>query len=142
MLVILGGIDFAIQQSLKLAVELDIGRGTRVGRDLALGEYLEQHGRQRITHDAGVADVGGQRLERARLRLGKGLGAGAGIACGILVGHELVLQRRAARGDLLELRRIAKAARRPAEQRSEEHTSELQSLMRLSYAVFCLKKKK
>src|SRR3546814_4013921 len=41
---------------------------------------------------------------------------------------------------------------RPAEQhevdaalvdgRSEEHTSELQSLMRISYAVFCLKKKK
>src|SRR3546814_2422677 len=32
--------------------------------------------------------------------------------------------------------------RRLAEQRSEEHTSELQSLMRISYAVFCLKKKK
>src|SRR3546814_7227766 len=29
-----------------------------------------------------------------------------------------------------------------AESRSEEHTSELQSLMRISYAVFCLKKKK
>src|SRR3546814_5252782 len=29
-----------------------------------------------------------------------------------------------------------------AEERSEEHTSELQSLMRISYAVFCLKKKK
>src|SRR3546814_8867461 len=28
------------------------------------------------------------------------------------------------------------------EYRSEEHTSELQSLMRISYAVFCLKKKK
>src|SRR3546814_1866912 len=28
------------------------------------------------------------------------------------------------------------------ENRSEEHTSELQSLMRISYAVFCLKKKK
>src|SRR3546814_4869657 len=28
-----------------------------------------------------------------------------------------------------------------APQRSEEHTSELQSLMRISYAVFCLKKK-
>src|SRR3546814_2540383 len=27
-------------------------------------------------------------------------------------------------------------------QRSEEHTSELQSLMRISYAVFCLKKKR
>src|SRR3546814_2840551 len=33
-------------------------------------------------------------------------------------------------------------AERGAEQRSEEHTSELQSLMRRSYAVFCLKKKK
>src|SRR3546814_1907162 len=33
----------------------------------------------------------------------------------------------------LESRRLA---------RSEEHTSELQSLMRISYAVFCLKKKK
>src|SRR3546814_3888077 len=33
-----------------------------------------------------------------------------------------------------------RAARRPG--RSEEHTSELQSLMRISYAVFCLKKKK
>src|SRR3546814_2947687 len=29
-----------------------------------------------------------------------------------------------------------------AHSRSEEHTSELQSLMRISYAVFCLKKKK
>src|SRR3546814_3401078 len=31
---------------------------------------------------------------------------------------------------------------RPLDARSEEHTSELQSLMRISYAVFCLKKKK
>src|SRR3546814_1826659 len=31
---------------------------------------------------------------------------------------------------------------RPKRQRSEEHTSELQSLMRISYAVFCLKKNK
>src|SRR3546814_3471261 len=30
----------------------------------------------------------------------------------------------------------------PSPARSEEHTSELQSLMRISYAVFCLKKKK
>src|SRR3546814_3164400 len=37
-----------------------------------------------------------------------------------------------------------KLARGPALEglRSEEHTSELQSLMRISYAVFCLKKKK
>src|SRR3546814_10349436 len=34
------------------------------------------------------------------------------------------------------------ASRCSAAMRSEEHTSELQSLMRISYAVFCLKKKK
>src|SRR3546814_5248740 len=34
------------------------------------------------------------------------------------------------------------AASRIPGMRSEEHTSELQSLMRISYAVFCLKKKK
>src|SRR3546814_9648472 len=34
------------------------------------------------------------------------------------------------------------AAARCGADRSEEHTSELQSLMRISYAVFCLKKKK
>src|SRR3546814_2639071 len=37
-----------------------------------------------------------------------------------------------------ESRRLMTLRRRP---RSEEHTSELQSLMRISYAVFCLKKK-
>src|SRR3546814_6659755 len=36
----------------------------------------------------------------------------------------------------------ASKARRRSSARSKEHTSELQSLMRISYAVFCLKKKK
>src|SRR3546814_10279836 len=36
-------------------------------------------------------------------------------------------------------KRVAKVRQAPG--RSEEHTSELQSLMRISYAVFCLKKK-
>src|SRR3546814_2958948 len=36
----------------------------------------------------------------------------------------------------------ARRRRGGAARRSEEHTSELQSLMRISYAVFCLKKKK
>src|SRR3546814_7789285 len=39
-------------------------------------------------------------------------------------------------GDTPDLSSYARVAR------SEEHTSELQSLMRISYAVFCLKKKK
>src|SRR3546814_6318254 len=38
------------------------------------------------------------------------------------------------------LRAADRVGHRP--RRSEEHTSELQSLMRISYAVFCLKKKK
>src|SRR3546814_6968174 len=37
--------------------------------------------------------------------------------------------------------RSSKDRRAPPPDRSEEHTSELQSLMRISYAVFCLKKK-
>src|SRR3546814_1265102 len=35
-----------------------------------------------------------------------------------------------------------RAQQKKLQERSEEHTSELQSLMRISYAVFCLKKKK
>src|SRR3546814_4131444 len=38
--------------------------------------------------------------------------------------------------------RLAEKPHHRTEARSEEHTSELQSLMRISYAVFCLKKKK
>src|SRR3546814_7945695 len=38
--------------------------------------------------------------------------------------------------------RAVSPAHGPRHRRSEEHTSELQSLMRISYAVFCLKKKK
>src|SRR3546814_14868092 len=39
-------------------------------------------------------------------------------------------------------RGVATESGTPGTHRSEEHTSELQSLMRISYAVFCLKKKK
>src|SRR3546814_7628246 len=53
-------------------------------------------------------------------------------------------------GDLARVRSLMRFSVRPAVERelqpmkgrSEEHTSELQSLMRISYAVFCLKKKK
>src|SRR3546814_2585471 len=41
----------------------------------------------------------------------------------------------------LEVRMAARQAHLAWAGRSEEHTSELQSLMRISYAVFCLKKK-
>src|SRR3546814_9831045 len=42
----------------------------------------------------------------------------------------------------LRLRREQQQCAERQDDRSEEHTSELQSLMRISYAVFCLKKKK
>src|SRR3546814_3952004 len=44
-------------------------------------------------------------------------------------------------GGLENVARVACGKRRHRFTRSEEHTSELQSLMRISYAVFCLKKK-
>src|SRR3546814_1413878 len=45
------------------------------------------------------------------------------------------------RGHRLPVRRAPHLATRRVDHRSEEHTSELQSLMRISYAVFCLNKK-
>src|SRR3546814_7642212 len=48
--------------------------------------------------------------------------------------------RRSRRGS--RRRREPASTTASARARSEEHTSELQSLMRISYAVFCLKKKK
>src|SRR3546814_9036219 len=52
--------------------------------------------------------------------------------------HEAELRARAAGAARLEL----SSGSQRTDARSEEHTSELQSLMRISYAVFCLKKNK
>src|SRR3546814_9985279 len=54
----------------------------------------------------------------------------------------LILQLRELAHFLADLHRTEFRAAHAAEMRSEEHTSELQSLMRISYAVFCLKKQK
>src|SRR3546814_7821979 len=53
----------------------------------------------------------------------------------------LFAQMRDKAGRLLDLGTKG-SGQTPYSRRSEEHTSELQSLMRISYAVFCLKKKK
>src|SRR3546814_2815534 len=50
-------------------------------------------------------------------------------------------QRPGRQPDRRDQAQIDPSVRRQPERRSEEHTSELQSLMRISYAVFCLKKK-
>src|SRR3546814_1246554 len=57
--------------------------------------------------------------------------------CGGDIGHRSILHRLSK----LEERQPGFESRRRSPRRSEEHTSELQSLMRISYAVFCLKKK-
>src|SRR3546814_7700937 len=54
-----------------------------------------------------------------------------------LCGHRVEQQCRRARHE-----RRGRSRGDLGDRRSEEHTSELQSLMRISYAVFCLKKKK
>src|SRR3546814_8576197 len=55
--------------------------------------------------------------------------------------HDNDLPAHRLRPDLVPKRQQRKIARFGERGRSEEHTSELQSLMRISYAVFCLKKK-
>src|SRR3546814_19316929 len=79
-----------------------------------------------------LLDVPG--MHRARSRA-DGLSARAGR-------QEALLDRRAQ--PAVRLVHHLRSSRRNVEivRRSEEHTSELQSLMRISYAVFCLKQKK
>src|SRR3546814_7175938 len=83
---------------------------------LAVGGVVAE---QQLEH--GIAGLG-QDLQR--LVAGRG-GDVDGVLEGITAGGVLALDHAHQRGA----------------QRSEEHTSELQSLMRISYAVFCLKKK-
>src|SRR3546814_2394734 len=69
--------------------------------------------------------------------------AGGGAHLGLCPGQGLSRCREEATESACPLAG-GRSARHAAEgvRRSEEHTSELQSLMRISYAVFCLKKKK
>src|SRR3546814_8030564 len=96
---------------------------------------LELAARQRRRH-ADDADIGafGQRIDR----LPVGIDARA-QRLEILDAAYVVLERE--RGDLGRVDDRS-AADRDDQVRSEEHTSELQSLMRISYAVFCLKNTK
>src|SRR3546814_3373823 len=72
--------------------------------------------------DDGVAELHLGDLDRGLGSLQRRLGGGE-----LCLGAEALLRQLAIRIEL--------------DLRSEEHTSELQSLMRISYAVFCLKKK-
>src|SRR3546814_6072244 len=85
------------------------------------------------------------RCDRCKARIGEEVENLAGdvgsngarcIGVGQVVGRGFVVDGKLAGGN------FAGESAREGVGRSEEHTSELQSLMRISYAVFCLKKKK
>src|SRR3546814_7424188 len=80
----------------------------------------------------------GQCLRQGRRGPPGSLEVGPAERRGCALGLARGARRRQPRGLARPLRLVR---RQRALRRSEEHTSELQSLMRISYAVFCLKKK-
>src|SRR3546814_2881019 len=94
-----------------------------------------------VARDRAERDIARRRADLDRRRAAVGGDRGGAFlrivdAVAVLVVFVLVIVR----GRLGEDQSAADIARDA--HRSEEHTSELQSLMRISYAVFCLKKKK
>src|SRR3546814_3212611 len=77
----------------------------------------------------------GERLEE--LKRGASMAKTFGLAVEVLSPQDI-----AGMYPLLNLDSVTGGVFLPKDGRSEEHTSELQSLMRISYAVFCLTKKK
>src|SRR3546814_3860068 len=104
---------------------------------------------ERIHYAAALAAHGGAHLTGLFTRLPLPL-ASHYVPPALIAGHRAEIDRAAAAARQLfedSLRRYGIAgewieAEGSALDRSEEHTSELQSLMRISYAVFCLKKTK
>src|SRR3546814_4366827 len=93
------------------------------------------------------SDVCASDLSALRHRAGcrRGRGGGAALSdrereCRLLGGDQRARGKRLRR--TFAARLFADVGVAARDRRSEEHTSELQSLMRISYAVFCLKKKK
>src|SRR3546814_8507544 len=106
----------------------------RLDPDLPLPAYAKpgDAGLDLLAREAAVLEPGGRAL------------VPTGIAIAIPEGHAGFVQPRSG----LALRHGVTVLNSPGlidsgyRDRSKEHTSELQSLMRISYAVFCLKKKK
>src|SRR3546814_6584615 len=68
-------------------------------------------------------------------------GGSASVSYGTFDRKEAIVDVTGPLGDTLAARFVGVVRDSDSRMRSEEHTSELQSLMRISYAVFCLKKK-
>src|SRR3546814_9700481 len=100
---------------------------------------LNQRAAAPVKQVRGLEHRGGRRRRRRggrRLRMGGEGQQQGGCQAGETVAHADPPQGRRKRGVYAYFSPAQEAGKR-----SEEHTSELQSLMRISYAVFCLKKK-
>src|SRR3546814_7255070 len=97
----------------------------RLGVKFAVGHRAENLGEAQVVVVSSAIKAGNPEVDTARQRF-------------------IPIVRRAEMlGELMRLKwSIAVGGTHGKTARSEEHTSELQSLMRISYAVFCLKKKK
>src|SRR3546814_3991802 len=101
--------------------------GRRVGR-------IETERRQALQHFL----VAGLQLDARQMRAQAAMHAGIECNVRLVLAVEVVAVRLRER---LRVKIGGRQEQHRALTRSEEHTSELQSLMRISYAVFCLKKK-
>src|SRR3546814_8429002 len=101
------------------------------GESLYGGGDIARH----VAVQAGMSHVPGLAMNR---HCASGLAAVQNAAASIRSGMDRVMVA----GGTQSSSTMPRTKRRmPGSDRSEEHTSELQSLMRISYAVFCLKKK-
>src|SRR3546814_3381026 len=118
----------------------------REGDDVVAAQRLGTHGvgfrlQAAYQHRAALESCNRRRLRRLHAQRDVGFGP-----CVVGAAHKF--RARVRIGRVREVRAVAQPAfdadtgAGGNELRSEEHTSELQSLMRISYAVFCLKKNK
>src|SRR3546814_4859731 len=98
-----------------------------------MGSYLEK------PYDLDCWADAPARLSASPLRIGSTVGHWWPRTSGARDVRDLTLRSQT---DPIESGRLSTLVKDQELVRSEEHTSELQSLMRISYAVFCLKKKK
>src|SRR3546814_10667324 len=91
-----------------------------------------------LVHDMGDEDTGQPLLQLVERVAIMALELGAPLVIGEVDAHPSALTVRPERSRGAY---VMSPCQRPSTTRSEEHTSEIQSLMRISYAVFCLNKK-